>query len=115
MAHRKITFAPEGGGRHVAATNVREAGGPGRLAVVINGGHDIPGRIRCQWLPKSYRANAGDGLVAQKSGRRSRVVKDCGEGVGSIPGFLLLANHGGIDLYVTHMPTSPQNINIRVG
>lgn len=26
-AHRKITFAPEGGGRHVAATNAGEARG----------------------------------------------------------------------------------------
>lgn len=40
-----------------------------QVGVVIDGGHDILGRIRCQWLP-SYRAKVRDGLVVQRRGEK---------------------------------------------
>lgn len=110
--HRKITFAPQGWRQ--ARWLPRRAGGRRRRSAV---GRDIPGCIRRRRPPMSYCAKVGDGLDAR---RRAEGAESAGrEGLrggsridSSIP--LAESNHKGIDLYVTHVPTPPQNINIEI-
>lgn len=65
----------------------------------------------------SYCAKVGDGLDARRRGEGAESAGCEGlQGGSRIDSSIPLAepNHKGIDLYVTHMPTSPQNINIEI-